>query len=595
MIIQMIIILVILAIGIVCAYFQYKEDEVSKAVLSVIGAIALSIFSSFAYDWLKPILWRADSPTPPPIASIEPSASETDIHDDEETTSPSPSLPSTSSPPSSSSPSISPTTNSPFESFKDVSGEKKLTGEILTSGDKTEYIYIPSLTGVYRFETDRGSGESATIRISSENRKTIDYNTNALTINLEAGKTYILSIEYRDGPCKYTIYINTPNALLNITGMQAVSGEITYIDQKNQYVLSTTVGGTYRFQTDRSAGENITVRVSGENGKSIDYNTNAMSINLEAGKTYIVSIEYRSGPCKYTLSIGSPQGDQNITGVSQITGNITYIDQKNRYIYTAPVSGIYRFDTNRSSGSDVTVRVSGENGNGIDYNTNSLSIELEANKTYIISIDYRNSPCNYTLYIGVPKAIEDISGLSWILGSITYKNQKDQYIYTASVNGTYRFETDRDAGSNVTVRIRGESGNSIDYGTNSISINLEAGKTYIIDIEYKDSICDYTMSIGCPTEMRNITGLNYFEGSITYKDQKDKYYYIAPIDGKYNFSSNRSAGSKITIRISGENGISLNYNTNELTMNLEAGKVYILSVEYRDSPCNYAIFINLDT
>lgn len=594
MIIRMIIILVILVIGIVCAYYQYKEDKVSKAVLSVIGAIALSIFSSFAYDWLKPILWPADAPTPPPITSIEPSTSGADIHDGEETTSPSPSLPSTSSPSPSSPPTL-PTTNSPSESFRDVSGEKELTGEILTSGDKTEYIYIPPLTGTYRFETDRGSGESATIRISSENGKTIDYNTNALTINLEAGKTYILSIEYKDGPCKYTIFINTPNAPLNITGMQAMSGEITYIDQKDQYVLSTTVGGTYRFQTDRSSGENITVRVSGENGKSIDYSTNAMSINLDAGKTYIISIEYRSGPCKYTLSIGSPQEDQNITGVSEISGNIAYIDQKNRYIYTAPVSGTYRFDTNRSSGSDVTVRVSGENGKSIDYNTNSLSIELEANKTYIISIDYRNSPCNYTLNIGVPKAIEDISGLSWILGSITYKDQKDQYIYTAPVNGTYRFETDRDAGSNVTVRIRGENGNSIDYGTNSISINLEAGKTYIINIEYRDSVCDYTMFIGSPNEMRNITGLDYFEGSITYKDQKDKYYYIAPIDGKYNFSSNRSAGSNITIRISGENGISLSYSTNELTMNLEAGKVYILSVEYRDSPCNYVIFINLDT
>ncbi|MBM6872031.1 hypothetical protein, partial [Pseudoflavonifractor phocaeensis] len=98
-----------------------------------------------------------------------------------------------------------------------------------------------------------------------------------------------------------------------------------------------------------------------------------MNIELEAGKTYILSIEYSNGPCDYTVSIGVPNPVEDATGSTQISGSLTYKGQEDRYQYTAPTSGIYRFSTDLSAGGEVRVRISGENDKSLDDATNSLN------------------------------------------------------------------------------------------------------------------------------------------------------------------------------------------------------------------------------
>ena len=68
-----------------------------------------------------------------------------------------------------------------------------------------------------------------------------------------------------------------------------------------------------------------------------------MTIDLTAGETYILSIEYRNAPCEYTLNIGIPMEPEAITENDFIYGSITYRDQKDRYLYIAPYTGIYYF------------------------------------------------------------------------------------------------------------------------------------------------------------------------------------------------------------------------------------------------------------
>ena len=109
----------------------------------------------------------------------------------------------------------------------------------------------------------------------------------------------------------------------------------------------------------------------------------------------------------------------DIAGQTTIDGEITYRDQTNQYYYTAPTSGSYHIDTDLTSGAEVRVRVSGENGKSIKYDTNALTIDLEEDKKYIISIEYRNGPCNYTASIGVPMKMTDITGQTTIHGQIT--------------------------------------------------------------------------------------------------------------------------------------------------------------------------------
>ena len=117
---------------------------------------------------------------------------------------------------------------------------------------------------------------------------------------------------------------------------------------------------------------------------------------------------YTNGPCDYSVNIGTPIEIHNITGSSTVSGSITYCDQKDRYLYTASISGTYRFEIKLDAAAEVRIRISGENGKSIDYGSNALSIDLEAEKTYILSVEYRNGPCDYSVNIGTPIEIHNI-------------------------------------------------------------------------------------------------------------------------------------------------------------------------------------------
>jgi hypothetical protein len=63
--------------------------------------------------------------------------------------------------------------------------------------------------------------------------------------------------------------------------------------------------GSYEFSTELSAGSEVYVMISGENGNYIAQNVNGLKINLEAGKTYILSTVYKNGLCVYDVSIAN--------------------------------------------------------------------------------------------------------------------------------------------------------------------------------------------------------------------------------------------------------------------------------------------------
>lgn len=232
----------------------------------------------------------------------------------------------------------------------------------------------------------------------------------------------------------------TPNPislLKDITKQASISGSINDDVSENRYTFTAEVAGAYRFYTDLSSGGHVRIRISGQNDEIITSGIDALTTDLEANKTYIISIENQNGPCDYSLKIGIPAETSIITEGALIEGSITYQDQIDKYLYTAPINGIYRFDTELSAGGKVRVQVSGENGNFIDSGINGLTIDLEAGKTYLLSIEYYNGPCDYTVNTGVPIQISDISGSTFISGDITYQDQKDKYYYSASTSGTY--------------------------------------------------------------------------------------------------------------------------------------------------------------
>lgn len=604
-IIKWILLVIIFGIGGYSTYQQCKKRNWMAAVLSIISVLSLSIVSDLIIAWVEPFLPYPEDPpaavletdsTLPDMSSMESDNgnNETDdaLKDMEHGETEHQMETVTVSSDKDDDNTINTDSYHPENYLNDITGKVTVSGSIVREEESDRYTYIAPTDGTYHFSSDLSSGGEIRISMSGENDELINYGVNELSIDLEAKKEYILSIEYQNGPCDYIVNIGVPAAVTDITESQSASGNISYPDQKDKYYYTAPVEGIYRFDTDRTAGGEVRIELFGENGNSISYGTNALSIVLEEGKTYILSIEYLNGSCEYKLNIGVPQPISDITEKTVVSGNITYQDQKDRYRFTASVSGTYRFDTDLSAGSEVRVQILGENDVSIDYGTNSLTIDLEEGKTYILAIEYRNGPCSYTVNIGIPNAITDITGVVSISGNISYQDQKDRYRFVAPTSGTYHFGTDLSAGGEVRIRISGENGNSLYDRINALSIDLEAGKTYILSIEYQNGICDYTVNIGVPIPMADITGFESISGAITYEDQKDQYSYTAMTSGTYHFATNLSSNEEILVRISGTNGNSLDDGINELTIDLEAGQTYILSIEYRNTFCMYQIFIS---
>lgn len=215
-----------------------------------------------------------------------------------------------------------------------------------------------------------------------------------------------------------------------------------------------------------------------------------------------------------------------ITG-DTISGSIKDEDDEFYYTFTPTVSGIHRFDFDISNvNADYRFRLvtskqatkgpyyySSKNMSRKDH---GISIELNAGETYTIIIDYYDLPCDYVVKIGKPEAVKTISS-STISGTIRFTDEVDEYKYTATKTGRYRFafdisDTNADYGFELITSKQSTRGPYY-YSSkgqlarnHGVSIDLTAGETYTIRIFQEDKTCDYTVKIGVPTDVVSFSG-----------------------------------------------------------------------------------------
>lgn len=285
------------------------------------------------------------------------------------------------------------------------------------------------------------------------------------------------------------------SGLTDISGMTAVSGSVVEKDQVNQYRYTAPISGTYRFETDLGFN-NISLKVSNAYGTRLGggSGSDGTALDLEAGKTYILSIEYRK-PLDYTVQIYVPNPVADITGQTSFSGSLTYYDQKDRYTYTAPVSGIYRFDSGRGFGA-LSIQVLNEQGGKTASGSASTTAELEAGRTYTLVLEESGYFFDYTIQINIPNPPTDISAQWGASGTLVYMGQEDRYFFAAPMDGTYEFSTGISYGG-PTMKILDESKNNAGRGRGSISVSLKGGTVYTLTVyqEYQTLPLDYAISI----------------------------------------------------------------------------------------------------
>ena len=187
-----------------------------------------------------------------------------------------------------------------------------------------------------------------------------------------------------------------------------------------------------------------------------------------------------------------------------VSGAIQYENQVDRYIYRPEISGFYRFDI-EDDNEDASYRfvVTDERGETlrdsyIDYEK-GMTVELEAGKAYYISLEQYYYFANYSLKIGVPKETQIITD-STFSGSISYVDQQDRYVYTASVSGMYDFKiADDNADASYYLSVIDSRGAGLKYiyfdTENEIRVSLEAGEEYTILLDQYNNFANYTVNI----------------------------------------------------------------------------------------------------
>ena len=437
----------------------------------------------------------------------------------------------------------------------------------------TDFVYV---------ETNAGSTEKSTQVASTENKERNTVNNTVKTDNKVStteisnstvieDKTEVVTVNKSLSIGKIEQSAHSVEGLKsNATSGAAAdvirySGNIGAEDQEDWYSFTAPYEGRYRIDVSGiQSGTDVRLYLYDELGDVVTsdtYCTKGEGITgkgLEAGKTYSIKVKQDSGYSSYSLAIGMQKAPIDLTGYTAISDSIEFIDQRNVYYFSVPLTGRYRFNMSEIySGTDVELYIFDSLGNTVasdTYCTNGDGItvrDLQAGAIYEIQVRQDNGFSGYKLSIGYQKSTVDISDYTIVNDSIEYTDQRNVYSFTVPVDGRYRFElSGMTGGTDVELYMFNyleETVASDTYCTNGDGItvkDLKAGETYEVQIRQDNGFSSYTLSIGKQKETVDISDKISISDSVEFTGQRNVYSFTA-----------KSSGD-VTITISGlESGV----------------------------------------
>lgn len=393
------------------------------------------------------------------------------------------------------------------------------SGTINGNGQENTYNFVAPETGKYRCElSDMVNGFTVSMYLYDVSGSKIDYNKgisngDGITVSLMAGQPYTLSVESSSGIGSYNVFIGQQKSTVDLSQYTIVHDSTEYSEQEVNYLYTPAIDGIYRFYISQiNNGITVSMYIYDSAGYKVDYNTNigqdsGVTVTLESGQTYTVVIKQYSNLGSYTMNIGPQQPIIDISDCTLVTDCMKFSDQTNNYDFTAKESGIYRFQMEQiNSGITTSLYLYDSAGYQVDYNTNigkgsGITVSLDADQTYLLQVKQFSNYGAYTISIGSQKETVDISDYDQIKDSIQFNGQVNVYIFKPRNGGTYTFRIEGVAsGIKVSVYIYDDADYSIDYNTNmeegdSLRADLEADRTYYVQVEYSSDYGDYTLNI----------------------------------------------------------------------------------------------------
>ena len=300
-----------------------------------------------------------------------------------------------------------------LESVQEVTGSIK--GNMFEEDQRNSYSFTAPISGIYRFDFGRDSVNydyTFTIWDPTDyqlNQRNASHPDGGVTVELIKGQEYRIEVRQRRGLVEYEIVIHTPSEIFNITS-NIVDGSITFTDQRDRYTFTAPLTGTYRFDFWRNSVNYDYTFIMWDSRDVIEAQRNAshpdggITVDLIEGEEYRIEVRHRRGLVVYEITINKPNEIYRVTN-NTINGSITFTDQRNRYTFTAPATGNYRFDFGRDSVSyDYTFII----WNYIDavvaqrnasHPDGGIVANLTGGREYRIEVRHRRGSVVYTIAI----------------------------------------------------------------------------------------------------------------------------------------------------------------------------------------------------
>lgn len=409
--------------------------------------------------------------------------------------------------------------------------------------------------------------------------------------------------------------LTIPNMEENVLAIDnAFVGDELYIDEESsecfygyiseecneyEYEFIAPRDGQYQFElNDMMATTTARLIVyDGNEERLLDTYNGSGALGLSANQTYRILVNYYSGDSDFTLEIGIQKPTTDISGSSIIHDQVSFENQKNKYRFTAPVTGRYRFDLTEVN-SNVSFRLmicDDKDNNIVDTYNLGQYVVLNEGETYDIQVRQYSGLGSYCMRIGFQKPSTDITGYTSIQDSIEYEDQKNVYYFTAPVSGRYRFDiTETSETNSYRLMVWDHLENNIlDTYNSGAYIDFNKGETYEIQVIYYSGFDNYTLNIGYQKEKTDISGKDLIYDKITFENQENVYKYIPDESKDYSFSIEdymTDCSFRLIICDEYKNELADTYN-NEKTITLESGKEYTIKVIQYSGFSNYSLNI----
>ena len=428
-------------------------------------------------------------------------------------------------------------------------------------------------------------------KVTTENRLPTGEEQNYGNDNIDRGVEDGVEMEDENSELNVKDNLKGQNSLLKEIKENSFGGSLLTEDEKDCYKYVPAVSGRYRFEFESDNVQNDYYFYMYSANKtqlaSTSYIEDGVTVDLISGEEYIIEIEQDAGYLNYTINIGVPNDVNQVNGV-EIVGYTAFVDQVDRYMYVAPISGQYRFDFESGNiqanynfylYSSINQQLA-----STSYIENGVTVELIGGEQYYIEVEQDVDFTNYMIDIGVPNAITPINAS--FSGKLRYKDQLDRYTYIAPRTGRYRFDFECYNVQNnykfYMYALDNQQLASTSYVDGGVTVDLIVGQEYRIEVEQEQGFEKYNINIGVPNDIVNLEG-DVISGIISYIEQENVYKYKAVVNGEYyfNFETNDVSTNYEFFVVSPENLqlISTSCARYEAKAQLEAGKIYTIIVK----------------